>query len=253
MKSPFPGMDPYLEAHWSDVHASLVIYIRDQLQPQLPDDLRARVEQGLRIEPPVSGGTLRSDVHVTESSVVRETPSFVSSPYATPLLLEMPPVPRHIEIVDRMGKVITAIEVLSPANKTPGSGREAYLRKQEAFLASGTNLVEIDLLRAGDFVLSCGEDWVPPRKGTAYHVCVYRAASPELREVYVLPLREPLPSIHIPLRSREEDIGLDLRALIDKTYRQGGYDFLDYTAPPEPPLTAEDAAWARTLESANIC
>ena len=40
MNSPFPGMDPYLERHWGDVHQALVTYIRDQLQPSLPDDLR---------------------------------------------------------------------------------------------------------------------------------------------------------------------------------------------------------------------
>ena len=36
MKSPFPGMDPYLEEFWPDVHASLIIYARDQLEEQLP-------------------------------------------------------------------------------------------------------------------------------------------------------------------------------------------------------------------------
>jgi hypothetical protein len=29
MPNPFPGMDPYLEAHWSDVHARLVIIVRE--------------------------------------------------------------------------------------------------------------------------------------------------------------------------------------------------------------------------------
>jgi hypothetical protein len=28
MPSPFPGMDPYLEVHWRDIHASLIIYSR---------------------------------------------------------------------------------------------------------------------------------------------------------------------------------------------------------------------------------
>ena len=29
MASPFPGMDPYLEYHWGDIHSGLVIYIRE--------------------------------------------------------------------------------------------------------------------------------------------------------------------------------------------------------------------------------
>src|SRR3954452_10599825 len=52
MPSPFPGMDPYLEGHWRDVHASLIIYIRDALQDSLPAELRARVEERVVLETP---------------------------------------------------------------------------------------------------------------------------------------------------------------------------------------------------------
>ena len=34
MASPFPGMDPYLEQFWGDVHHALITYARDQLQPE---------------------------------------------------------------------------------------------------------------------------------------------------------------------------------------------------------------------------
>jgi hypothetical protein len=44
-ESPFPGMDPYLEQHWRDVHASLIVYSSDQIQVQLPDDLVANVHK----------------------------------------------------------------------------------------------------------------------------------------------------------------------------------------------------------------
>src|SRR5262245_47878195 len=52
MPRPLPGMDPYLEAPWRDVHASLVIYIRDALQDQLPRELRARIEERVVMETP---------------------------------------------------------------------------------------------------------------------------------------------------------------------------------------------------------
>ena len=52
MPSPFPGMDPYLEAHWRDVHAALIIYSRDALQGVLPGALRARVEERVLLETP---------------------------------------------------------------------------------------------------------------------------------------------------------------------------------------------------------
>lgn len=38
-KSPFPGMDPYLEPHWQDLHGALVPYLRDAVDDALPDQL----------------------------------------------------------------------------------------------------------------------------------------------------------------------------------------------------------------------
>jgi len=48
------------------------------------------------------------------------------------------------------GELVTLMEVLSPANKLYGPGRNAYLRKREDVLGSRTSLIEIDLLRAGE-------------------------------------------------------------------------------------------------------
>ena len=45
MHSPFPGMNPYLEQYWGDIHQRLIIYSSDALQKQLPGDLRARVNR----------------------------------------------------------------------------------------------------------------------------------------------------------------------------------------------------------------
>ena len=50
MRSPFPGMDPWLELHWRDVHASLIIYIRDHLQRHLPSPLVARAEETVSVD-----------------------------------------------------------------------------------------------------------------------------------------------------------------------------------------------------------
>ncbi len=42
MKSPFPGMDPYLEPHWPGLHTQLVALASAELNRLLPDDLVAR-------------------------------------------------------------------------------------------------------------------------------------------------------------------------------------------------------------------
>ena len=71
--NPFPGMNPFLESHWGDVHTSLTTYARDHLQPQLPSGLRARIEEYVAVESDwVTGAIKRSrfapDVRVIERS-----------------------------------------------------------------------------------------------------------------------------------------------------------------------------------------
>ena len=48
MKSPFPGMDPYLEPYWTDVHARLTTYTSDALQRRL-EQCRQRLLRQRRV------------------------------------------------------------------------------------------------------------------------------------------------------------------------------------------------------------
>src|SRR6266581_1902665 len=67
MKSPFPGLDPYLEARWGDVHQRLITYAADQVGAQLPDDLRARIEERVFVETEAEQiRRIVPDVHVTQ-------------------------------------------------------------------------------------------------------------------------------------------------------------------------------------------
>ena len=54
MKTPFPGMDPYLEhpVLWEGVHARLIARIADQLQPLLDPRYVATVEERVFVEGP---------------------------------------------------------------------------------------------------------------------------------------------------------------------------------------------------------
>jgi hypothetical protein len=54
--------------------------------------------------------------------------------------------------------------------------------------------------------------------------------------------------MRIPLRETDEDIRLDLQAIVEQAYRKGRYHLtINYRRPPEPPLTGADARWAQTL------
>ena len=62
------------------------------------------------------------------------------------------------------------------------------------------------------------------------------------------PLWERLPVVDIPLRPDDADVPLDLQALIEQCYRNGGYDAdIDYRHAPDPPLSADDEPWADAL------
>jgi hypothetical protein len=272
MKSPFPGMDPYLERHWGDIHQSAITYIRDSLQPRLPSDLRARTQERVFIDvPDPLRGEYYPDVRVVErpkgsrvvssSAVVAESTSKTETEPeagngallpAKPLLvhLDIEPVTEgYVEIIDvKSGhRVVTTIELLSIANKRPGKGRRVYLKKRKDHQAAGVNLVEIDLLRRGKPVLIVGKDQLPPSFQTAYQACVWRGSRPSVVEVYRVPLRERLPVISIPLRPADPDVPLDLQTILEQCYRNGGYDDIDYTAEPDPSLKAADAKWADAL------
>jgi hypothetical protein len=253
MKSPFPGMDPYLEAHWGDVHATLMVYARNQLNAQLPQDLQARVEEGVTVaEEDEQSRTVYPDVHVVEHADSPTGPSVAvadAPPVAAPYVVaveDQPRTLRHIEVVDQSngGRVVTVIEILSPANKVGSAGQLIYIRKQRQFLDAGVNLVEIDLIRAGNYVLSLPEDRLPSACRTPYLICTRRATRPNQAELYPLPLRRPLPNIPVPLRLSDKDAVLQLQPLLDECYRDGRYARLDYRVDPVPRLGESDARWA---------
>ncbi len=257
VESPFPGMDPYLEQFWGDVHHGLITYARDQLQNELPDDLRARMEERVFVE--LESGESRTifpDVHVVQYPS-RAAASRATAAESDVAVQDMVLIPLHhepitqgyIEIVDvgSGNRVVTVIEFLSPANKIPGSGQDLYLRKQKEVMEAGASLVEIDLTRLGQRVTVARPGLIPPQYRAVYQACVYRAWKPDYVAVYALRLARQLPTIPVPLRPTDKEVGLNLQALVETCYRNGRYDTIDYRAEPVPPLSQTDAAWSDAL------
>jgi hypothetical protein len=256
MKSPFPGMDPYLEAHWQDVHTKLVAYCADALNGGLPQELIARTEERIAIESDgESFGSVIPDVSLfTYGKVERlgdeseEGGTAVLAPYRLSGLVE-PMTERFIEIFDVTGRrLITVIEFVSPTNKR-GEGLKEFIAKRGELLEGGVNFVEIDLIRFGSW-----------RKLLAPHVCrpakavsTYRATIRTPRNSRIVHLQPiylqcPLPVLRIPLRPKDHPFELTLQPLLDEAYKNGRYgQTIDYTQPPDPPLEPEAEAWADRL------
>lgn len=249
-RSPFPGMDPYLEAHWRDVHTKLMTYVCDQIQSQLPYDLVARVEESVSVDAEDDSRYVAPDVSIVEEN---EYPQFEFAEasvvaVAEPLLVleEEPQTARHVRIIDLSTgeRVITVIEVLSPTNKVTASGRDEYHRKQREYLNAGVNLVEIDLLRCGLHVLATELERIPESQRRTYMMSV-RTRSRTV--IYGASIREPLPAISIPLRPKDRNVTLAIQALIDQVYERGRYSRLNYQVAPNPPFAPDDAAWVDEL------
>jgi hypothetical protein len=248
MASPFPGMDPYLEApdRWGGVHARLIAVLGDMLTRQVRPRFFVDIEETVYILSPDDPGRrlVRPDIVVTEATLVpagRHEAGRVSAP----LLLERPrPIEartRRLVVRDMHDqRVVATIEVLSPVNKATGSaGREDFLTKRERGMQSSAHWLEIDLLRAG----------ARPPEVTglgAYYALLHRAGGGDQLEAWFANVRDPLPTIAVPLVDDLPDASLDLQAAVTAIYERAAYDIiLIYSEPPPaPPLPDEDAAWA---------
>ena len=204
-----------MEQQWGDAHARMIVYASDQLQDVLPTGLKSRIEERVFVDSPADEHPRQiiPDLRVVEHVTVTAPHAGAYGGVATlePLLVEIedePTTETFIEIVDtRSGnRVVTVIELLSPANKRPGAGQEPHLRKQNECRSAKVNLVEIDLLRGGERQLVVPELLVPPAYRTEYCACVWRASKPSRGEVYAIGLRGPLPRIAIPLRASDTDV-----------------------------------------------
>lgn len=250
MDSPFPGMDPYLEAPslWPDVHHRLITLMCDQLQAMLAPRYRAVITPYVLFESLEITPVRRAvpDVAVVERAYSGAAPDsaaeFDEAPLTLPALVEMPVEYARIEIrTVRDQTLVTAIELLSPANKRPGpDGADAYEKKRQDIFASTAHLLEIDLLRGGQ-----RPRLAQPLPEASYFIFLSRAQRRPYVEVWPLQLRDPIKPVPVPLLPPDPPVALDVGAAIREAYRRARYDLeIDYTQPPPPPdLSPEDAAW----------
>lgn len=268
MPSPFPGMDPYLEGEiWQEFHETLAGSIRGQLLAQLPPKYVALLAKRYVVGAPTSGilpglglnivdwpqqRVIYPDVHVAAlpERKLREP----AAGYAAGVALMEPavevanPLPEapqlSVEIRDvAQRRLVTLIEILSPANKH-SQGALEYFGRRMRLLQTDTHLLEIDLLRDGARILLMAEP--PP---APYYVYLSRTERRPYSQIWPAALRQRLPVTPVPLLEPDPDVILDLQAAVDACFALVGYErLLDYAdPPPPPPLSDEDAAWLDDL------
>ena len=265
MGSPFPGMDPYLESplRWRDVHHSLTSQIRRQLVPLLPSRYVARLEIRFVAATPdeQTVSILYPDVNITlvqlrERAIAtyKPLPGIAADAQPMPLILHVAPSEERVKLATveirdaAQRRLVTSIEILSPVNKRPGGGLVEYRTKRDTVLLADAHLLEIDLLRQGTR---------PPRlidlPKSDYFVFLTRAERSDLTETWPISVREPLPVVPVPLLPGDDDVPLDLAHALRTIYDEARYDLsIDYGEPPVPPLSEDDATWARELLEGDV-
>jgi hypothetical protein len=150
-------MDPYLEGYlWPDVHQSLAGQFKRQLSPLLTPRYVARLAVYVIGDsvPAHEVGIIYPDVEVirpkkqpsyrggTAVAVPALTPPAMIVPTDIPLEVRLTTV--HIHDVAN-NELITAIEILSPANKRE-PGLSIYREKRIELIGAGVHLLELDLI-----------------------------------------------------------------------------------------------------------
>jgi hypothetical protein len=250
MRSPFPGMDPYLEhpALWPDVHNSLIAAIRDEVAPLVAPRYYVGLERRAYLLTPDDVAFIgRPDIALIPRPPY-DPPLPTEPAESTVGVLEVD-VPMNDRVSESFlevrevgtGLLVTVLELLSPANKLLGEGREQYEAKRADVLGTRTNLVEVDLLRAGRPLQVVGG----PGEG-GYRILVSRGWRRPKATLYTFGIQATIPAFPLPLRHGEDEPIVDLNAVLHALYDRARFDLrLDYSQPPVPPLAEADAAWSR--------
>ncbi len=260
MPSPFPGMDPFVEAYgdWLDLHNRFTTYCCDFLNDRLPAGYAASVDTRLKLVHAEDGaveGRMRPDTAVhrdpraplvpVSGDAHRDSGIATLEPQTLTLPIDFDEVRESaVHIVrypDR--RLVTHVELLSPANKhNPGRGE--YLAKRVALInQQNVNVVEIDLLLGGERL-----ETVEPLPPGDYYAFVSRPPRRPEVDVYAWTVRRALPPIPVPLLPPDADVSLDLALLAGQVHDRGRYrHLLRYDQPPPAALSELDRAWAQDV------
>jgi len=230
MPSPFPGMDPYLEGSlWTSVHTALAVEIARQLNRRLSTRYVALTTRRFVMDTP------------EESEIV------IGEIYPDVAVANIPHVTVEIRDVEQR-QLVTVIEILSPTDKR-GDGYTEYLDRRDRILRSTAHLIEVDLLRKGRCVPMRGKLPLVP-----HFVFLSRVDQRLLTEIWPIPQDQPLPEVPVPLLAGDADAKLDLQQALTTVYDDNRLSSLiNYSKPPEVPLTPKQAAWVeKCLRAAGL-
>ncbi|MDX1993233.1 MAG: DUF4058 family protein [bacterium] len=243
----YPGINPHLNSYlqhitgWKGFHNKHLEHIAEALEALLPQAYYIAGEESLQI------GTYDLPTELIAPEVTEETipditiykaegshqpfdsASQASTPTLTLPVIDVMAEPEYINslVIYRVeagtlpGEPITRIELLSPANKPPGSHYKDYRAKRLKTIGSGMRLVEIDYLHERRPVDPRIPSYISRHPDSRPYNIVISDPHPSLSEgvagVYGFGVMESLPRIAIPL-DRKDRVTLDFSAIYNRTF-----------------------------------
>ncbi len=252
MRTPFPGMNPWLEGYiWPDVHGHLARVFVELIAPKIAPKYVARIDTTTIYDnnPNSEMGIIYPDVEIIErqdtlfepivayGGVVETKPTHIE-PFVLPFKVRIPVV----EIRDvAHNKLITAIEILSPVNKRNPNLAD-YRTKIINLHQNGVHVLEIDLLRRGT------RPFTYPNSASHYQMMLLRAGT-NRAAYYSVNVQDKLPVLPVPLSDPDPDVLLDLNKAMDIIFERSLYHLsIDYKkSPPPPAFSEEERLWIQKL------
>jgi hypothetical protein len=279
----YPGVNPHLNSSlqnepggWQSFHSEHVVDILRGVNERLPSGYFARSEKTMQINEIIPPLSQRSPGHTVPDVTVfragnRPSSSGSSTLIATPpsrsmLIIEHLAYEDYLPGIaiyqagegDLLGKPVTRIELLSPANK-PGAHHSHYLAKRTETFQSELRLVEIDYLHETPPILSDMPSYALKETGSFPYWVLVSDPRPTLNKgltyYYEIGVDSSLPIITIPL-SGTDTMTLDLGAVYNQTFASSRFFqmVVDYAQEPIhfERYIAADQALIRTRMTAIV-
>lgn len=258
----YQGVNPHLNSSlqneaggWQSFHSIHVTHLFEAIDATLPSGYFARSEKTMQINEIIPPLSLRSPGHtVPDVTVFRmgnissdggETTLTATPPSRSMLIIEHMTREDYLPGIaiyqagagDLLGKPVTRVELLSPANKPGGAHHSHYLVKRTETFQSTLRLVEIDYLHETPPLLNDLPSYVLREEGAPPYWVLVSDPRPTLNKgltyTYEIGVDTALPIITIPL-SGTDTMTLDLGAVYNRTFASSRFFqmVVDYAQEP---------------------
>jgi hypothetical protein len=234
--APMPLHDWNDTEQWEMLHYLWIAEVARWLKPKLPTGYRTFIGRSpvLTVDiPGIPDAGVRNGAPETngESTGQLESDTAGEPDYGPVQVAQVTLAPDRYVYVAREGRLVAAVEIVSPANKDRPSRRAAAAVRYAAYLQNGVHLLLIDLLpRPTGFSFADAiaeevgipdQEPLPPPFASGYHVGERSAAGESTLEIWRRPLApgQLLPTLPLWLDS-QRSIPVDLEA----TYMRAAAD-----------------------------